>query len=966
MRASASRPRAVRSWLTGDRAALTFIVLVVVAAFSPAWSRGELFYESDTIAYYGPFADYAAETLSQGALPLWNPFIYMGYPQFADGETGVLFPLHFVALVTGHVDWLLLWGPVVRALAATFAAYWLARTLGQSPGGATVAGLAFGLGSFSVAQQHHLNIANSIFVLPAMIAALERAIAAGSARVRLRWIGFGGIVFALALLGVHPQMVMIVVLGVVLHVAFSLAVGRWTAAIPVWWRRLGWVVGGGILMGVVGVGVAALQVVPLYELIVQSLRGVTISAAEASRFALLPWASAQLVFPQIMGTSEAFWGPWNRWETSFYVGALPLCLALLALARWRTRTAWTLATVAIVAWLLAHGLHGPVGLYDLLRLIPGFDRARAPGRFTLIALLSLAMLAGFGLDALRDRRLTWRWPAALALLPLLAWAGLLAVNAWVGRDPGTRFETATWADGLPGSSSVGALRPADELVLAATDPWLIGNWLPIAAAAFAFVMIAGIVRAGASRLLVVPVLLLLASTELVFFAATFHPRLPVEAVLEPPIQAAMATQPGQYPRTVLLGEIPDGSNFLLSSRIAEASGYASLVPRRQATLLNEWYEAPARYSRLLGAERVFYSTDPSRGFDANFAEAFGVRYSILRPAVVLDAWSPEADGRADLSADGVPTRLLAIISMQGGTDVPQGATVAVLEWMWGEETLEVRELKAGVELSERTGFGALGFRTPAHSEAGGPSIVIGDNRDSIYHLVTIDAPQVGRPDTVRFRVVRRDVQLTVHGLALDLEDEPSRNLWMPSLEIADAGSDLLVGGFDSGERVALHTRVQLAGDADDALAILRRRDPGYPWRPVVEAGAWGPGLSDSLLATARGPAATATLEQENPTRLVIRTESSEPGMLVIRDAYDKGWKAYVDGAEAPVLPTDLASRGVPIPAGGHEIVLLYDPPAVRLGAMISAISIALVSIAGLGLWRGPEIVRRLGWFASRD
>ena len=61
---------------------------------------------------------------------------------------------------------------------------------------------------------------------------------------------------------------------------------------------------------------------------------------------------------------------------------------------------------------------------------------------------------------------------------------------------------------------------------------------------------------------------------------------------------------------MFLNEILDGSNYLLSSRIPESSGYASLVPRRQTALLEVWYRAPARFARLLGADRVFYSTDP--------------------------------------------------------------------------------------------------------------------------------------------------------------------------------------------------------------------------------------------------------------------------------------------------------------------------------------------------------------------
>ncbi len=954
-----SRDWSVGASLRGDRLAITFVVLVVLAAFSPAWARGELFYQSDTVTYYAPFSAYAAETLGSGALPLWNPYVYMGYPQFADGETSVLFPLHFLALATGQVELLLLWGPVIRSLLAALAAYWLARSLRISPAGAALAGLAFGLGSFAVAQQHHLNIANSIFVLPAMLASAERAISAGSTRKRLRWFALGGIFFALALVGVHPQIVIITGLGVVLHLALSLAAGRWRVTIPNWRPRGGWVFAGGMLMLLTGVGLGALQAVPLYDLITQSLRGVTLSDVEASRFALLPIATVQILFPQVFGAGEQFWGAWNRWETALYIGALPLMLGVLAILRRPVRrVVWVLAAIAILAWLLAQGSHGPTGLYDGLRQIPGFDRARAPARFTLIVVLNLALLAGIGIDVLLARRLSWRWPAGFATFLTVAWLALLAFNRRLNSDPGARLDAAAWADRLPGSAALSAARPADELIIASTDPRTLGNCLPVLVAILGMTLIAAQPRRRYSLNLLTPALLILTSVELIYFAATFHPRLPVDSVFDPPLDLGAASAPGTYPRTVLLNEILDGSNYLLTSRVAESSGYASLVPRRQTALLAAWYRDPARFSRLLGATRVYYSADAQRGFDVYFATAYGVSYSILRPAAVLDSGSPPIDGLINLSGS-FPNRLLAIVSMDGGTDVRQGTTVATLSWLRDGTVVATTELRAGLEVSERTGFGALGFRRPAHSQVDGPVIVVGDNRDSLYHFLQMDAPYALPVDAAVFAVVPDGPRLTLHGLALVEQDGHPRPLWIPPLAASGGEGDLLFGVFDPGDRIRLYTRAQLATGPDDALTILQRRDPGYSLRPVVEAGDWAPGLAHSLLGATDPSPSSAILTSEKATRLVVRTDSAEPGMLVIRDAYDHGWKAYVDGIEAPVLPADLASRGVPVPAGSHGVILEYDPPALRLGAIISAATLSLLILLSLTLWRWPDLVRLL-------
>ena len=295
--------------------------------------------------------------------------------------------------------------------------------------------------------------------------------------------------------------------------------------------------------------------------------------------------------------------------------------------------------------------------------------------------------------------------------------------------------------------------------------------------------------------------------------------------------------------------------------------------------------------------------------------------------------------------------------MDGATDVPQGATVAAASWLRDGDVVATIDLRAGLELSERTGFGALAFRPPAHTEAAGPAIVVGDNRDSIYHLLQLPAPPGPPVSAAVFEVVRDDLRLTLHGLTLIEPGAEPRSLWIPPLTPSGGERELLSGAFDPGDRIALHTRVQLAAGPDDALTILQRRDPGYRFRPVIEAADWAPGLSSSLLGAAGPSPATAVLISETATRLVIRTESAEAGILVIRDAYDPGWKAYVDALEAPVLPADLASRGVPVPPGSHEVVLEYDPPALRLGAVISASTLVLLSLLGLTLWRWSGLAR---------
>jgi uncharacterized membrane protein YfhO len=59
-----------------------------------------------------------------------------------------------------------------------------------------------------------------------------------------------------------------------------------------------------------------------------------------------------------------------------------------------------------------------------------------------------------------------------------------------------------------------------------------------------------------------------------------------------------------------------------------------------------------------------------------------------------------------------------------------------------------------------------------------------------------------------------------------------------------------------------------------------------------------------------------------------------------------GWRAWVDGHEAPILRANSLFRAVQLPPGDHEIELRYEPGAVALGRTVSDWA-AAVAILGL-------------------
>jgi hypothetical protein len=82
-----------------------------------------------------------------------------------------------------------------------------------------------------------------------------------------------------------------------------------------------------------------------------------------------------------------------------------------------------------------------------------------------------------------------------------------------------------------------------------------------------------------------------------------------------------------------------------------------------------------------------------------------------------------------------------------------------------------------------------------------------------------------------------------------------------------------------------------------------------------------------------------------------RTESDGRGYLVTRDSFARDWVATVDGRGVRVLRANGKHRAVPVPGGGHEVVLRYRPRGLALGLAgtgLGALSAVLLGLRRLG------------------
>ncbi|WP_339732538.1 hypothetical protein [uncultured Gimesia sp.] len=101
---------------------------------------------------------------------------------------------------------------------------------------------------------------------------------------------------------------------------------------------------------------------------------------------------------------------------------------------------------------------------------------------------------------------------------------------------------------------------------------------------------------------------------------------------------------------------------------------------------------------------------------------------------------------------------------------------------------------------------------------------------------------------------------------------------------------------------------------------------------------------DHLPAGKRQSYKAAEILKTSPNQLQIMAELDAPGYLILSDIFYPGWSARIKEVGVSVLPADFSLRAIPLPAGKHQVELVYEPPGFRIGRMITITTLAIICI----------------------
>lgn len=602
----------------------------------------------------------------------------------------------------------------------------------------------------------------------------------------------------------------------------------------------------------------------------------------------------------------------NMVEASSYLGAAALVLVVVAVAAARParsllpRGAWSFLVAATAGWLAV--IYTAVPLRLLVEL-PVFS-ANFVGRARSVLGFLLAVLAAVGFEVLlrkpapAPRSRFARWWGPLVVLGAAAGVALLVVQA---------RSVAAAADGrYPGVSTLRYAGRQTTLGLLL---------IAVAAGAVALLRLRrpdggaisrspGVVRrAAAMRFGAATLLLGLVVGQALSYTGPYWPR---------------AARDTYYPVTdthrFLAGHLGDdryvGTGYAMfqgensAYRLRSLSGH-TFVDAGLATLLNAM-----PHSALHSPTQVFADPMPEDAASP-VLDRLGVRYLVASPRdrefgayrqTPTDGSEydlrPERPVAAPVPAGG-PLRAVGVTPLAAAPADPDARLDVVVRDGSGRVLVEARRLLTGMRAGEP-------FLVPVAGE-GIPA---------------------GAPPTVTM-TLHAGAAVRVAGAA----GAPATSVISPEadgLALVYAGSSVVYERLHALPRIRWASSAVVEPDPVRRVALLAS---GTLRADQVVLSQAGPG--------ADGAGAAVRAEGDDPDVIRVAVRAQGDGYLVVADAIQAGWTAWIDGRRVPLRAADHAVVAVAVPSGEHVVQLRYASPYSGAGGWITVV--AAVAAAGLVL-----------------
>ena len=925
------------------------LVLVLVFFWKLAFTnliiaRGDIFY------YFYPYRDFAAQAVREGRVALWNPYLFMGAPFMANSQAGFFYPLNLAMSwldTTRAINWTI----VLHIFIAASGAYVFTRSiLRSSMAAALLAAISFGLGGYLGTQIEHVNQLQGLAWIGWIFLSYEYAIRRQqSVLSTVRWLPLA-ILIALQLLAGHTQSVFITLVGLGCYAVWQLfesifvdrPIGRREYVLR--FAHYAWPV---MLAIIVAIALTAIQILPTLELTRNSARSGGLPTNLAVSFSLDPRLLGRALLPDYEGALPA------GGEFTAFFSVAALMLMTIGVTTWRRASVQTraIAFIAFIGLFFALGGYNP--LYYLMLKIPGFDLFRAPARWIVLFIFAGSLMAGVGLDALRERRVSWK-SIVIAVVVILLLLGLVWISTGL----------------IPAGASGPLERPSTQTLLL----WLGALFITLALAFCALRITRYTLLITASLALLVVLELFLATRQLTYNSRATAPDALLS--LRPPVTYLRQAGQGDTPPDRFLsisdilfdpGDKPELQS-IFSDQLSESAFYDLIVATKMKEIL-----APnlPLYYRVPAVDGYDGGVLPLKNY-MEFQKLF------LDPALI------QTDGRLREQLQSIPSaRWLDLMNAKyiitdkvgdqwhdgvlfdqrfetNFTSPPQSVFTELIPSMQADSLKVVYSANTyGPSEQRETAFNHECFSIPSGSTCPAELAIAFIDGETLTMPLNAHTAELtdgllvsdlnwSQPKQIKRVTMSVGMPMTLYGIALTSR----RTGAFESFVLAPQGQFELIhsGDVKIYENSTVLPRAFFVNDArsaanDDAAVALMRAEEFDPASTVVIMGVNEEqrvgGTSPSV-----APSLQPTIVSYSPEYIAIDVNAQQSGYLVLTDAYYPGWTATVDGQPAVIDRADLMFRAVEVPAGQHRVELRYQPQSFTIGLVISIGTVVIL----IGLW----------------
>ena len=398
--------------------ALGFSLLITLVLFSGTWGKVLFFRDLSFWTYPGLF--FLKQSLLAGEIPLWNPYLFLGYPFLAELANGaVLYPLSLIHLLFSVPTAMKVY-PAVHYFLAGYLMWRLLREWDLSHLSGLFGALVWMDSGYLVCMYLTFNYLNAAFY-PGLLFCFHRLLLTR----RIKWLLLTSLCWALFFLGGDPQGFLFA--GVLLLFYAGLGFPRQISSVR---NHLALI----LFAGALSFLLILAQSLPSLELGAFATKLSGFSFEEATLWSHHPWRLLEWIWPELWSPAypvNHFWGRFLRiydkatWSGLVYLGLFPLLLALAHCRSWREKPIGFLVLTLVIFFLMALGYYSP--LYRLAwAAIPPYRIFRYPEKHLAVATFALAALAAFSFQRRAVQAPETTKPAWLRAWMILT-AGLLAV-----------------------------------------------------------------------------------------------------------------------------------------------------------------------------------------------------------------------------------------------------------------------------------------------------------------------------------------------------------------------------------------------------------------------------------------------------------------------------------------------------------------------------------------------------------